>query len=174
MIIAIAIMAIIMGPLAAAMVIGFNTVTASSQRLSNSADRQLASVYFSRDVTSSQSATTSGAASCSGSSTNFVVALKWNEVAASGTPPTTVVSATEADYLLQSGPIQSNVATDELVRKIYTGSPCTLETTQIVAYDLKSSSSAASASYNSTTRLVTLTLTDSTNNSYSIDAEERS
>jgi prepilin-type N-terminal cleavage/methylation domain-containing protein len=175
-VIAVTIMAIIMGPLAAAMVIGFNMVNASSQRLSLSADRQLVDVYLARDASSAQSATIGGTSPCTGAA--VVLALQWNTVGVSGTPPTTTATAAEVDYRLQSGPSQQGVATQQLVRTVYTGSPCVQQSSQVVAYGLVGPSDAqgvaASASQNAAAGTMTLSLFDTTHHYYVTTVRERS
>src|SRR6266568_1910489 len=75
------ILAIIFGVITEAMIVGLRTTDSTDQRIRESVDAQLASVYFSRDVQAATSVAV-GNATCGGAAS--VVTFSWTDPAAAG------------------------------------------------------------------------------------------
>ena len=191
---------IIIGPITAAFIVGFDTVNAAANRLSGSDDRQLVQLYFPSDVESSSVASVPPmATSCTVPvGGTLVLALAWNVINVSGTPPTTTTSLanpnTEADYVLFTSPgtpLPGQPQTQRLVRYLYSPASnhgsCTLGSTQIVAFGLTMDAANPPCSAatvitcatvtpvtGSTRNQVSLTLTDPAGGQYTLTELERS
>lgn len=164
-IIVVAILALIIGPITASVMVGFNAVSASSASLNQAADRQLVQLYLPRDVQSATSATTYQNQCDSAHAATTALSLDWGAIVVAGSPPTTSAQPNEVDYVLQAAP-QSGAAppTWRLIRNFYIG--CVLQLSTIVAYNLEPNVNAALADPVTTTNAagtittVTMTLTD--------------
>lgn len=190
LVVAMIISSFILGGIVAAFVAGFNVTGVASTRLSQTDDRQLVEVWLPRDVQSAQTATTNAPAACAianfglpaGTEAVLVLVGKGATVTPQvGGPASTAFDTYEVDYVLQAATATSGG--QRLVRYYCDTPTCggtTLTQSMTVSYGLSTGANAAAPAVvnkmigSTVTTSVSLTLTDTSGNSYSVAATQRS
>ena len=142
LLVSIVIAALIIGIAGNALITGFKTNDATSQRLSESHDAQVAASTFDRDVQSSDTVSTSDAdAVCNlalgGGGYALTLSMQWTEVTPTGAPGTNYI----ADYLVQTRAGRQPALHRRLCNN--SGGPMALQRDVILSDNLANASSAA-------------------------------
>jgi prepilin-type N-terminal cleavage/methylation domain-containing protein len=178
LLLAVVIMGAIMGSLTGALVIGLRTTSTSSLRLSQTGDIELIQGVLPRDVLSATGVMLNAAANATCSGEKSLLVMTWSTPSLAATtgagPPTTTTASYEVDYFYEVD--SATPPTGRLTRKYFqvaSPSHCTPLASDVIASSL-SSSTPPVATVDAPNKRVTLTVTDSSGNTYAASAKERS